>query len=74
MFEIVDVEDAGHFLSVVCGGVALYTRIIKMTDVELASFKEQGGDALRDVVYDICKGDYTDREWQDDRQAIYKKA
>jgi hypothetical protein len=74
MFEIVEVADLGSFLFVVCGGVALYNRIIKVTSEEISLFNEGGSESLRDLIYEINKGKYEDREWQDERQAIYKRA
>jgi len=74
MYEIIDVADVGIFLFVVCGRVALFTRIIKMTEEEISSFTDSGSDSLQDLIYDIHKSGCEDREWQDGRQAIYAKS
>lgn len=73
MFQVLDVEGEGVFVSVVCGGVAMYERIIKLTDNEIELFRSTGEESLHPLVYEICKGKHTDREFSDERKEIYKR-
>lgn len=64
MFEVVRYGELGIFLEVVCGGVAMYNRIIKLKTVEIAQFEELGECALYKLAYEVCKGSHSDREWR----------
>jgi hypothetical protein len=63
MFEVIEVEDTGVFLSVICGGIALYERIIQLTPEEISVFSDSGEEALYPLVSQICKGLHEDREF-----------
>ena len=73
MFQVLDVEGEGLFVSVVCGGVAMYMRIIKLADDEIELFWTNGEESLYALVYEICKGQHSDREFSDARDEIYKR-
>ena len=63
MFEVIDVEDIGIFLLVVCGGIAMYNRFIKLEETEITAFHDTGESALYPLAYDVAKGRHKEREW-----------
>lgn len=67
MFEVVEVEGCGVFISVVCGGVGLYERRIKLTDSEIAAFRKRGRRACNRLVAEICRGMHADREYFEEK-------
>jgi hypothetical protein len=72
MFEVIEIEDYGIFLFVVCGGVAMYQRIILMSELEIDQFKIEGEESLYSLVYEVNKGKHKDREYKDGRIEIRK--
>ena len=73
MFQVLHIEGEGVFITVACGGVAMYERIIKLTDDEIERFQKTGEESLHALVYEICKGKHSDREFSDERKEIYKR-
>jgi hypothetical protein len=69
MFEVVDVEGAGIFLWVVCGGIAMYERCIRLEESEISAFRESGESALYSLAYEVTKDKHEEREWIGDRHA-----
>ena len=63
LFEVVRFGEFGIFLVVVCGGIAMYDRIIKLEQSEITAFEQCGESALYGLAYAICKDGHKDREW-----------
>ena len=66
-FDILEVEDHGTFISVLCGGVGQYERMIKLRDEEIAAFRKSGEKGLSRLVREICWGGHKEREYFDEQ-------
>ena len=73
MFQVLDIENEGVFIAVVCGGVGMYERIIKLNEDEIEGFQKSGEESLHALVCEICKGKHGDREFSDERKETYKR-
>ena len=64
MFEVIEIESVGTFLYVLCGGIGMYERIIRLEENEIKSFYENGEKALYSLAYQVAKGHHANREYQ----------
>ena len=56
MYELYE-EGGSHFLSVMCGGIGMYERVVKLTPDEMERYRSQGNHVLDDLRRRIATGD-----------------
>ena len=66
LFQLVEINEMGTFIYVLCGGVGMYTRIIKLNDHELKNYSKHGINILNSLAYKIAKGEFEEREYKEE--------
>jgi len=61
MYELLCSPDGTRYLDVVCGGVGMVTRRIKLTQKQVNQYRDEGESYLDDIAYKIGKGKLSDQ-------------
>ncbi|OGV68900.1 MAG: hypothetical protein A2269_07095 [Lentisphaerae bacterium RIFOXYA12_FULL_60_10] len=60
-YELQSDENDILYLDVVCGGAFMYSVVIRMTDEQVAQYKDEGVPYLDDVAYRVTKGEFKEQ-------------